>query len=159
MIEQLYSGKLENEIWKPVKYFPNYKVSNYGRVIAIKTNKILNPTKIKNQFRYRFYNKGKHGAMNVRPLLFKHFGKKQIKYDYGIPPRRILVNRIRTGKIGVYQSPTLLGGNKRWRYVIQYNNKHYAAYFHTKKGAESAWIAKYCELYKMDYMEVMKEIS
>lgn len=32
------------EIWKEIKGFNNYKVSNFGRVISIRTNKILKPT-------------------------------------------------------------------------------------------------------------------
>ena len=32
------------EIWKKIKGFNNYKVSNFGRLISIKTNKILKPT-------------------------------------------------------------------------------------------------------------------
>ena len=32
------------EIWKEIKGFNNYKVSNFGRLISIKTNKILKPT-------------------------------------------------------------------------------------------------------------------
>lgn len=48
------------EIWKNIKEYPNYAVSNQGRVINIKTKKILKPNKKKNGYlEYRLYKSGK----------------------------------------------------------------------------------------------------
>ena len=48
------------EIWKDVKEYQNYEVSNQGQVRNIKTKRILKPNKKKNGYlEYRLYKSGK----------------------------------------------------------------------------------------------------
>ena len=45
------------EIWKIIPDYPNYKVSNLGRVINIKKNKLMTLTKHNNYYWVKLSNK------------------------------------------------------------------------------------------------------
>lgn len=80
------------ELWVPVEGFPNYEVSNYGRVVNIKTGRDLQPVPHKNGFlkiglskngtRYFFY---------LQRLVAKAFF-----VDYSEDHEVELINDIRT---------------------------------------------------------------
>lgn len=64
-----------NEIWKPIEGFPNYRVSNYGRVKSIKTNKLLKGQKTYNCLCVGLTNKEKHiyKLWNIGQLVLNAF--------------------------------------------------------------------------------------
>lgn len=127
-------------IWKSIG---THELSNTGE-IRNRFGRILKKTQKRNTEIVHF----KGGGKSVRKLLIENFDKKDISYDIGIPPRKALIRRIKTGKIGVYphSCPT---SKKKWRYLIQKDNKQYAGYFHTKTQARINWIMKYSELYDL----------
>lgn len=56
----LYFTKMIKEEWKIIKEFPNYKISNYGKVLNITRNKLLKPLIQANERLYvRLYGKNK----------------------------------------------------------------------------------------------------
>lgn len=69
-----YVGDLENELWKPVKDYPNYMISSYGRVMNIRTKRLLKIA-ISNygypQVSLWKNNKGK--TTQVHQLVYSHF--------------------------------------------------------------------------------------
>ena len=64
-----------NEIWKPIDGFPNYRVSNYGRVKSIKTNKLLKGQKTYNCLCVGLTNrdKGIYKLWNIGHLVLNAF--------------------------------------------------------------------------------------
>lgn len=71
---------LENEIWKPLKgYKFIYKISNFGRILNIKSNKFL--VKRTNRDCFSLYKEGKIKERSIIDLLICHFKLKEIKFD------------------------------------------------------------------------------
>jgi len=62
------------EIWKDIKDFENYRVSNYGRIFSKKSNQILKPTSDKKGYlRISFYENGKSNTQKVHRLVANAF--------------------------------------------------------------------------------------
>ncbi|MGM7636492.1 NUMOD4 domain-containing protein [Bacillus sp. Hm123] len=76
---------MEKEIWKPIKKFPEYEVSNLGRVRSYKLGKhgeVLKPRKATEKKPYYFLNllndKGKYQLVRVHRLVAFAFVPKPI---------------------------------------------------------------------------------
>ena len=62
------------EIWKQVYDYPDYKVSNYGRVWGKRYSKILKPQKDRYGYLYvNLYKKGKLKSIKIHRLVAAHF--------------------------------------------------------------------------------------
>ena len=146
-MREFYTGQISDELWKPIKGNSEYWISNYGRVFSFKSDGFLKPTKVRNQYVYT-------GIGSARLLVLGHFKYSEIVFDCGIPPKKVLIERIKSGKIGVYSSPT-----KGWRYVIQKSGKHHARYFSTKEEARNNWLFMYCRVNGISYEETFEEVK
>lgn len=129
-------------IWKQLG---KYEISNTGE-IRNRFGRILTKKYVRNTEFVGLQIDGKKSKKSVRKLMKENFSSTEIDYDIGIPPRKALISRIKSGKIGVYR---VYGetSKKKWRYLIQYKNKQFAGYFHTKLQARINWVLKYSELY------------
>ena len=59
----------DNEEWRDISDFPNYKVSNLGRILNIKRNRILNLSPNNHGYIQVFlYKNGKGYAKNCHPV-------------------------------------------------------------------------------------------
>ena len=71
--------KLE-EIWKPIKKYKEYYISNYGRVYNVTKQKFV---PVKNNFVYvsKINKKGKrqHATLSVKRMLFEYFNINEYK--------------------------------------------------------------------------------
>lgn len=57
------------EVWKPIEHFPNYNVSNFGNVKNVRTNRVLQPVRLKKQYGYecfhvKLYNESRKKGYN-----------------------------------------------------------------------------------------------
>ncbi len=77
----------------------------------------------------------------------------EIVYDYGIPPKKVLIKRISSGKIGVYPY-----GNT-WRFIIQKSGKQHARYFQSQEEARNNWLFMYCRINGINYEETFKQVE
>ena len=68
-----YNGDLENEIWKLIPEFSNYKVSSLGRVWNIKTNNILHPSVVCGYYKIRCSQNGKTKDFMLHQIVYKVF--------------------------------------------------------------------------------------
>ena len=149
-MEEFYTGQISDELWKPIKGNSEYWISNYGRVFSFKLDRFLKPQKVWNQLRYNFDNKTSSSA---RKLVLDHYPKSEIVYDYGIPPKKVLIERIKSGKIGVYPN-----GNG-WRLLIQKSNVQHCRTFETKEEARNHWLFMYCRVNGISYEETFEEVK
>ena len=76
-----YEKDLDNEIWKEVLDFPNYQISNLGRIRNINSNRILQPSLTCGYNKVRLSNKGIVKDYLVHHLVFKHFSKEKYNAD------------------------------------------------------------------------------
>lgn len=152
METEFYQGKIKGEKWRESLFHPDYWISNYGRVFSFKSDRYLVPNLQKNTLIYGIDGE----SYSVRTLLLTVYRPEEIIYDYGIPPKKVLIEKIKSGKIGVYPAKS---GFKPWRFVIQWKNDYFSRSFKTKEEAREGWIKKYCWLYDLNYEEVMREIS
>ena len=70
-----FIGNLPDEEWKPIINYPNYIVSNYGRVMNITTKHLLTSCK-DNAGGYLYinvWNKGNHKRYRIHQLVYTHF--------------------------------------------------------------------------------------
>lgn len=77
----------EIEIWKKVKKFPKYQVSNFGRVKSFQKNKetILRGHKFNNKYQQVWIsNKKECHNIFVHILVLRHFKRKQLGKDYSL---------------------------------------------------------------------------
>ncbi len=88
IFENLDLQDLENEIWKKVEYFPDYSISNLGRVKSFKQDKING--KIRKQhkdsvgyFQVNLYKNGKSEPKLVHRLVFE-VHKEKLKEGYNV---------------------------------------------------------------------------
>lgn len=72
-----YEGDLDNEIWKKISNFPNYRVSNLGRIHNIKSNRILQPSLTCGYYKVRLSNEGFVKDYMVHRLVFEYFHDKE----------------------------------------------------------------------------------
>ena len=72
-----YEKDLDNEIWKEVLDFPNYQISNLGRVRNINSNRILQPSLTCGYYKVRLSNNGVVKDYLIHHLVFKHFSKEK----------------------------------------------------------------------------------
>lgn len=69
------------ELFVPIEGYPNYQVSNYGRVVNVKHDRDLTPTPggREGYFKVRLYNEGVHQDYYVHSLVaagfFLHFAE------------------------------------------------------------------------------------
>ena len=64
------------ELWQPVEDFPNYEISNFGRVVNINTGRELKPTKVGTDGRYlkiKLWNNGMYRWFNLHRLVAREF--------------------------------------------------------------------------------------
>ena len=61
------------EIWKIISDYPNYKVSNLGRVINIKKNKLMTLTKYNNYYWVKLSNNNHAKSIKVHRLVAQIF--------------------------------------------------------------------------------------
>ena len=70
------------EEWKTIEGFPNYKVSNYGNILNVKTNRLLKGRIDKyGYYNVILYNKGKYKNYKVHQLVAIHFIDNPNKYN------------------------------------------------------------------------------
>lgn len=63
-----------NEIWRAIKEYPNYEVSNQGRVRNIKTHRILQPSYTKDGYQFvGLYKDGKQKYYRINRLVAEAF--------------------------------------------------------------------------------------
>lgn len=75
----LFNGDLENEIWKDVLDYPNYKISNIGRIINHKTKRLLKLTVNKHGYYEVNLWKDNHGKTSqIHRLVFEAFKGSKI---------------------------------------------------------------------------------
>lgn len=66
----------DNEIWKEAWDFPNYEVSNYGRIRNAKTQKVLKLAKDGNYYQMvRLYHNGKKYTKRLARLIWNSFNE------------------------------------------------------------------------------------
>jgi len=145
-----------NEIWVKVKGFSNYKISNMGNIVNIKTNKLLkiqyvnsnNYAMITLYKNKQSYNKG------LAKLVIAHFQVKELDKDFALHLDLNHMNNknvnlkqasrgdiyryyytVKKQKRGVYKWTD--GFHVKWRAMIKVNNKPLTiGYTKTKKQAE-----------------------
>ena len=71
-----YIEDLPNEVWKDIKDFPLYKISNYGRVRNINSNRILRPSVVCGYYKVRLSNNGKIHDFLVHYLVQEIFNNQ-----------------------------------------------------------------------------------
>ena len=71
-----YIEDLPNEVWKNIKDFPLYKISNYGRVRNINSNRILRPSVVCGYYKVRLSNNGKIHDFLVHYLVQEIFNNQ-----------------------------------------------------------------------------------
>lgn len=69
------------EIWKTIEEYPNYKVSNLGRVINIKKNKLMTITKHGRYYFVKLSKDNKAKEQRVHRLVAKAFIPNPNNYD------------------------------------------------------------------------------
>lgn len=77
--ENLDINNFDDEIWKTIEEYPDYQVSNYGRVKSLKfgKNKILKQSKNSDDyFQICLYKNGKYKSKKVHILVFEAFNYK-----------------------------------------------------------------------------------
>lgn len=77
-----YTGDLEGEIWKQNKMFPNYSVSNKGRIMNITTRRLKKPTPGNSggYLEVNLWSQGKGSTKRVHYLVYSTFNDD---YDLG----------------------------------------------------------------------------
>ncbi len=86
IFENLDVNNLNNEIWKIIKDFPDYQVSNFGRVKSLKFNKERILKQYKNNNGYLCINLYKNGIRKqgvIHCLVYKNF-KNKIEKNYDV---------------------------------------------------------------------------
>lgn len=68
-----YEKDLDDEIWKEVLDFPNYQISNLGRIRNINSNRILQPSLTCGYYKVRLSNKGIVKDYLIHHLVFEYF--------------------------------------------------------------------------------------
>ncbi len=149
-MDEFYTGPIPDELWKPIQDHPDYWISNYGRVFSFKSDKFLKPLKVKHQLHYSIEGLG---SKSVRAILFNHYPRRLIKYDYGIPPRKVLIERIKRGKIGVYPN------GKYWRVLIQASGIQHCRTFESKDEARNNWLFMYCRVHGLSYEQTFEQVK
>lgn len=149
-MNEFYTGPISDELWLPIQGNTDYWLSNYGRVFSFKSDKFLKPSKVKNQLHY--YMEGtRHNS--VRQLLLGHYPRSSIVYDFGIPPKKVLIERIKAGKIGVYPN------GRNWRLLIQSSGKQHCRTFSSKEEARNNWLFMYCRIHGISYEQTFEEVK
>ena len=68
-----YPYDYEDEEWRRIKGFPQYHVSNYGRIRNKETKKILKPQIVRyknsNTLNFKLYNHGRKKTVYIRKLM------------------------------------------------------------------------------------------
>lgn len=68
-----YTEDLPDEVWRNIKNFPLYRISNYGRVRNINSNRILRPSIVCGYYKVRLSNNGKIHDFLVHYLVQEIF--------------------------------------------------------------------------------------
>lgn len=76
-----YTADLEGEKWKIILDFPNYRISNQGRVHNIKTNRILQPSLNCGYYKVRLSQNGNIKDFLIHHLVFKYFIEENYSKD------------------------------------------------------------------------------
>lgn len=76
-----YISDLENEEWLDIPNFPNYKISNLGRIRNINTNNLLHPSLTCGYYKVRLSNFGKTTDFMVHKLVYQCFSKDSTNED------------------------------------------------------------------------------
>lgn len=81
--ENLDISNLEGEIWKIIKNFPSYQVSNLGRIKSLKfgKEKILRQSITKEYLKVRLYKNKKSYNTEIHRLVYETF-KNKLKNNY-----------------------------------------------------------------------------
>ncbi len=66
---------MEKELWKKIKGFPDYEISNHGRVKSLKFGKIKYLSLIEERYFFVMLSKGKAVRKRVHSLVAEHFVK------------------------------------------------------------------------------------
>jgi len=156
---------MKKEIWRKVKGFPNYKISNRGKVVNVKTGKKLKAhISAGTSLAVSLSKNSKKYKKSLARLVLKHFTKKPPKFTPvhkdGNNQNNTLKNlkrgtrsemlaaryRAKQKLRGIY---TYKNGNfEKWRAAIQKNNKQITVgYFDTKKEAIVGYYNAYKKLY------------
>ena len=70
---EVYTKDLNGEIWRDIKDFPLYKISNYGRIRNLKTDTILRPSYTCGYYKVRLSNNGLVSDFLVHRLVYDTF--------------------------------------------------------------------------------------
>lgn len=158
-IEELY---LPNEIWKEIKDFPQYQISNKGRVKSLKNKeKILKPSTVNSYLQITLCNQGKTSNFLIHRLVYQTF------YDIDITEKIIdhidnnpMNNSLENLQIVSKQENILkeLKKGDRLRKVVAFKNNEFIGEYYScseaarQLGCDSSAISKVCRgIYKQTH--------
>lgn len=154
------------EIFRAIRGYKNYKVSNFGRIQNTKTGKFLKGWN--NQFDRNYVSfsvDGKSSTAKMRAkIVLEHFKPKELDKDYAVHINSNLFDHtvpnlkwgtmgdvkrmfktIRNERRGVYK---FRYGNKNWRAILKVNGKSKTiGYFKERHEAENAFVLEYIREY------------
>ena len=79
-----YSKDLQNEIWKDIPNFPNYRVSSCGRVMNKNTKRLLKPDTNTGYYRINLWKNNKQYMALIHRLVYEVFNEESIEEEYVI---------------------------------------------------------------------------
>lgn len=71
-------------IWKEIEGFSDYKISNHGDIMSVKTQRTLSPffQKTSNHFKINLYVEGDSVQLAMHRLVAKHFVENPNNYSF-----------------------------------------------------------------------------
>jgi hypothetical protein len=154
------------EVWRVIKEYPAYRISNYGNIKNNKTKRLLKGHNLSNgRNMVSFSVNGKSSTAKMRAkLVLQHFKKNEIDKDYALHINNNLFDctsrnlkwgtrgdvkrmfkTIRNEVRGAYKYPH---GKKNYRAIIKVEGKSKTiGYYFTKNEAQQAFINEYVRTY------------
>ena len=161
------SAGIINEIWRSVSGFPNYQISNIGRIRRTETGIILTPHKNVEYLVINLYNDGNLKKMYVHRLVATEFienpfNKPQVDHINGDKSNNCVNNlrwvfdnensrnrkKMQKHTTSIYKGVSWHKQSSKWRATIKKNDKcfHIGSFEHEKDAAR-AYNTKAVELF------------
>lgn len=79
-----YTNKLQDEEWKEIPNFPNYRVSSCGRIMNKNTKRLLKPDSNSKYYSVNLYKNNKQYKFLIHRLVYEVFNEDKIEDGYVI---------------------------------------------------------------------------